>query len=186
MPTFGTDSNREEEPVSRVLELWFLVAAVVLSSCSGKEQGSPPHGQAPPPGAAAQPSASVTLTPELIARNNRGVALMGQFDYQAAYDLFAKLVTEQPGWLATKVNLAIAQLNLNRPGSDDLATAERLLREVLAADSGNLRANYCLGILLLNGGEIPAASRALSACFQGRAERCLCGVLHRPLFVRAG
>ncbi len=104
-----------------------------------------------------QPATAPTLTPELIALNNKGVALMGQFDYQAAFDLFAKLVAEQPDWLAAKVNLAIAQLNLNRPGSDDLATAQRLLREVVAADPANLRAHYCLGILLLNGGDIPAA-----------------------------
>ena len=144
----------------RLVHYFLLVAAMALGACSGKDQGPARDIQWTHAGgvqAAAQPAAAPTLTPELIARNDNGVALMGQFDYQAAYDLFAKLVAEQPDWLAAKVNLAIAQLNLNRPGSDDLATAQRLLREVVAADPADLRAHYCLGILLLNGGEIPAA-----------------------------
>ncbi len=141
----------------RLVHYFLLVAAMALGACSGKDQGPAGNTTHAPAKAAAQPAAAPTLTPELIARNDNGVALMGQFEYQAAYDLFAKLVADQPGWLAAKVNLAIAQLNLNRPGSDDLATAQRLLREVVAADPADLRAHFCLGILLLNGGEIPAA-----------------------------
>ena len=50
-----------------------------------------------------------------------------------------------------QINLAIAQLNLNRPRSDDLAQARDRLRGVLKRDPHNLRANYCLAILLYNG-----------------------------------
>ncbi|HEV2971263.1 MAG TPA: FG-GAP-like repeat-containing protein [Pirellulales bacterium] len=91
------------------------------------------------------------LTAEMVAANNRGVALMGQFDYQAAYEIFRKLADEQPNWQDGQINLAIAQLNLNRPQSDDLDQSLKLLRGVLARDPSNLRANYCVGILLYNG-----------------------------------
>src|ERR1700676_1914323 len=143
----------------RLVALWLIAVVVTLSSCSGKEPPSNSVSQVATPAAAGdtKPAASPTLTPELVAENNRGVALLGQFDYQAAYDLFAGLVRRQPGWSQAKVNLAIAQLNLNRPASDDLAKAQSLLRQVLAADPQNLPAHYCLGILLFNGSEIHAA-----------------------------
>jgi tetratricopeptide (TPR) repeat protein len=91
------------------------------------------------------------LTAEMVAENNHAVALMGQFDYQAAYEIFRKLADQQPNWRDGQVNLAIAQLNLNRPQSDDLEQSLKRLRDVLARDPSNLRANYCVGILLYNG-----------------------------------
>src|SRR5205085_953569 len=60
------------------------LACVMLSACAPKKEAAPPS----PRAAANLPPA---LTPELIAENNRGVAKMGQFDYQAAHDIFRKL-----------------------------------------------------------------------------------------------
>ena len=51
------------------------------------------------------------LTEQDIAENNRGVALMGHFDYSAAHDVFQELVARHPEWLEVQVNLAIATLN---------------------------------------------------------------------------
>ncbi len=128
-----------------LLRLIVIAVASIFSGCSDKQPPAPPA--APP--AVRQPAA-FQPTPEIVAENNRGVALMGQFDYQAAFDLFSKLAHDNPDWTAGKINLAIAQFNLNRPGSDDLPKAEELLQQVLAVEPNNLRANYCFGVLLFN------------------------------------
>jgi tetratricopeptide (TPR) repeat protein len=130
-----------------------IVLSILLGACSRTEKPAEPV--TPPKTTAVQ--VPFVLTPGLVAENNRGVALMGQFNYQAAFDLYRKLVMQQPNWLDAKINLAIAQLNLNRPGSDDLTAADRLLQRVLAVEPHNLRAEYCRAILLFNGSN-PAAA----------------------------
>ena len=51
------------------------------------------------------------LNPTDIANNNRGVGLMGRFEYDTARQLFAHLAEQQPDRLDVRVNLAIATLN---------------------------------------------------------------------------
>ena len=58
------------------------------------------------------------LTEQDITDNNRGVALMGYFDYPAARSVFAALVERQPDWTDARVNLAIATLNRQEAGDD--------------------------------------------------------------------
>ena len=65
-----------------------------------------------------------------IAANNRGVGLMGQFDYAEAYDVFAALDAAHPEWADIKVNLAIAVLNRQVEGDEALALG--YLEEALA------------------------------------------------------
>ncbi len=43
-----------------------------------------------------------------VAANNRGVGLMGMFEYAKAHDVFRTLVEEHPDWVEVSVNLAIA------------------------------------------------------------------------------
>jgi hypothetical protein len=88
---------------------------------------------------------------EAIAQNNRGVALMGRFEYAAAHDVFARLATSHPQWLDARVNLAIATLNRQDEG-DERSTVEAL-DAVLAADSRNLRAHYVRGLVHLYRGD---------------------------------
>jgi Tfp pilus assembly protein PilF len=90
-----------------------------------------------------------------IALNNRGVGLMGQFDYQQAHDVFARLAAAHPERPDLQVNLAIALLNRQQEG--DAAEAHRILERVLAVDPQQLRAHYCLGLLLLNEGRVGEA-----------------------------
>lgn len=104
--------------------------AIVLCACSPQ----PPAEVAPPP-----------LSDADIAANNRGVALMGYFDYAAARDQFVDVVGSRPEWLDARVNLAIA--TLNRQETDDEKTALELLDGVLAEDPGHLRAQYVAGVL---------------------------------------
>lgn len=91
------------------------------------------------------------LPAEDIALNNRGVGLMGYFDYPGARAAFEELVGRQPDWLDARVNLAIATLNRQEEG--DEARALEILDAVLADDPGHVRAHYVSGLLRLYVGD---------------------------------
>jgi hypothetical protein len=91
-----------------------------------------------------------------IALNNRGVALMGYFDYAGATDAFEEAVTKRPDWLDARTNLAIALKNRQQRGDEQLALQQ--LAEVLASDPDNARANYVAGLLRLYLGEVELAA----------------------------
>lgn len=101
------------------------------------------------PGSQPSPSA------EEIAANNRGVGLMGRFEYDAARQVFAQLVARRPDWLDVQVNLAIATLNRQQSGDD--TTALEMLQGVLETDPNHLRAQYCSGLLLFHVGRTEEA-----------------------------
>jgi len=92
---------------------------------------------------------------DMVGLNNRGVGLMGQFNYDAARDIFVRLTAAHPDRLDLQVNLAIATLNRQRDG--DAGEARRTFERVAAADPRNLRARYGLGLLLLNDGHTAEA-----------------------------
>jgi len=87
----------------------------------------------------------------LVAENNRGAALMGQFKYGEARDVFAELVKEYPRNSDLQTNLAIATLNRQKEGDEQ--TALSILESVLEQDPANLRARYCAGLLELYRGK---------------------------------
>ncbi|MBT8115758.1 MAG: tetratricopeptide repeat protein, partial [Arenicella sp.] len=91
-----------------------------------------------------------------VTLNNRGVALMGKFDYHGASEIFAQLVERLPDWHDVRVNYAIALKN--RQQADDGQRALDQLAIVLATDPDNLRANYNAGVLQLYLGEIESAT----------------------------
>ena len=86
-----------------------------------------------------------------IVDNNRGVALMGRFDYPLAQETFRGLVDRRPEWSDARINLAISTLNRQQDGDEQLAL--ELLNQVLADDPENLRALYMSGLLYLYQGE---------------------------------
>lgn len=81
-----------------------------------------------------------------IATNNRGVALMGRFEYGEAAKQFETLLQRYPDWQDVRVNLAIAVLNRQE---GDEATALAMVDSVLKTDPANLRAHYVAGLLRL-------------------------------------
>ena len=83
----------------------------------------------------------------LIALNDLGVAKMGQFQYSAAFDDFAQVVDQVPHWNEAVVNLAIATLNRQNPGDEQLTL--ETLAIVLQRDPLNERALYTSGIVNL-------------------------------------
>jgi len=90
-----------------------------------------------------------------IAENNRGVALMGRFDFEGARQVFNALVESHPTDADLRTNLAIAVLNRQNEG--DETAAREILDGVLAEDPDHLRARYVRGLLFLHAGESQAA-----------------------------
>jgi Tfp pilus assembly protein PilF len=106
-------------------------------------------------GCSRPPNRATTLTNEEVAFSNRGVGLMGQFDFREAREVFKRLAEAHTERLDLQVNLAIATLNRQQEG--DSADAQRILARVLMADPQHLRAHYSLGLLLLNDGRVSEA-----------------------------
>ena len=121
-----------------LLALWAL--SLFLGGC-GKQDGGPP--------------------PQAVEANNRGVGLMGQFDYDGALEVFRELLGKYPHNQDFRINLAIATLNRQKEGDEDAALA--LLSEVLKEQPGNLRALYCSAVLRLHGGASEQASQLFRA-----------------------
>jgi Tfp pilus assembly protein PilF len=92
---------------------------------------------------------------EAVTTNNRGVALMGRFDYEAARVEFDKVAQRYPEQPDVQVNLAIAILNRQQDGDEDLALS--ILAGVLEKAPDHPRALYCSGLLQLHKGEPEAA-----------------------------
>ncbi len=116
-----------------------LVALALLTGCA-RESGPEP------------------LTAEQIARNNEGVALMGQYRNQDAHVIFAALSEERPDRADLRVNEAIATLNRNNEGDERLALA--MVRDVLEQHPGDLHAAYIAGLMNLYIGDAePALQR---------------------------
>src|SRR6185436_6958646 len=92
-----------------------------------------------------------------IEENNRGVGLMGQFEFEKAISVFEGLLKAHPAWEEVRVNLAMGYLNRQQEGDSDRAM--KLLGEVVIKRLDLLQARYCRGLLLLNGGK-PAEALA--------------------------
>ena len=96
--------------------------------------------------------------PDAAAHNDRGVALMGRYEYSAAEVEFQAAVEAEPGWSTARVNLAIATLNRQNDGDEHLALD--ILADVLEVEPDEPRALYTSAILHLHLGEIePAMAR---------------------------
>ena len=101
-----------------------------------------------------EPPPAPPIAADDVAANNRGVALMGRFEYEAAREAFADLIERRPEWVGARINLAIATLNRQEAGDEQAALA--LIDEVLAVEPRNLRAHYVAGLLSLYRGETGA------------------------------
>ena len=74
--------------------------------------------------------------PEIARRNDKGVMLMGRYDYDGAFKAFASLLEDHPQLLDVRTNLAIAQLNRQRDG--DEAAAISVIRSVFSSVAGDV------------------------------------------------
>lgn len=100
-----------------------------------------------------------SITSEDMADNDRGVALMGRYEYAEARNAFAEVVERAPQWLDARVNLAIA--TLNRQAEGDESQALEILGRVLDDDPDHLRALYVSALIHLYIGEPEVAATSL-------------------------
>ena len=133
-----------------------LVTLSVVCGSGCRSERASSEGDTGQTGAAKAPPSSpaeVPLTPELVAKVNRGVALMGRFQYAKAAELFAELAEQFPEWAEAHINLALAQLNEDQGGQ----RAEPTLAKVLKIHPDHVAANYCMGVVLVHGSHTAAA-----------------------------
>ena len=122
-----------------------LVLAVGFAGCGVDEAAAPPD--------------------EAVAHNDRGVALMGRYQYAEAEGAFVAALALAPDWLDARVNQAVATLNRQEEGDERLTLS--ILREVLDAEPSHLRALYTSGIVHLYLGEAEAAAAMLRQASAG-------------------
>lgn len=127
----------------------FILAALVACAPPASDSGQ------------MRPQTELALEAQDIALNNRGVALMGYFDYANAAKTFEQVVARQPDWHAAKLNLAVAALNLQT--EEDERRALALASEVLHADPANPRGHYISGLLKLYRSRVDEAAEHFRA-----------------------
>ncbi|MCH7601757.1 MAG: VCBS repeat-containing protein [Planctomycetes bacterium] len=140
--------NRQVTWIVIIIALAIVITILSFTGCPGKS-GIPNSGNGDEQanGRGVDFTLFVPEDPQLIAENNRGVGLMGQFNFAEAREVFAGLAETHPHWLDMQVNLAIASLNRQEEG--DEAEALRILGVVIERDPSHLRAQYCSGLLKL-------------------------------------
>ncbi len=92
---------------------------------------------------------------EAESANNRGIALMEQFNYPAAADAFADALRHDPAWRVARINHAIALLNTATP--ENLARAVSEFQLILKEYSEDPHALYGLGIIALHRNQLEEA-----------------------------
>ena len=91
--------------------------------------------------------------PAVVESVNRGVSLMGQYDYDGAAKAFEEALAAAPELSVIKVNLAVARFNRGRKEDQDIEQAHALIDAILQKEPGNIRAWYFKGIMLLHTGQ---------------------------------
>jgi len=114
--------------------------------------------------------AEPAVAPRAVEAVNRGVSLMGQYQYDAAARAFQEALEASPGLVEARVNLAIALFNRNRKESQDLERAGQLIAEVLKQQPGHVRALYFKAIMLQHAGQAAEAVPCLEEVVRQRPE----------------
>lgn len=102
--------------------------------------------------------ASGTLAPATMGalnQFNRGAALLEQYQYSQAAQVFQEVLAQEPNWTAARFNLGLALLNMQgESGAEDsLSQAQRAFDTVLETQPQNISAQFCLGLLYQHLGE---------------------------------
>ena len=101
-------------------------------------------------------SADVEVDEADIIANNRGVGLMGRYDYEAARQLFEQLDSRYSTIPAFRFNHAVALMNRQLEG--DEARALTMFTELDGRQPDDVRATYCTGLLEYRRGELATAA----------------------------
>lgn len=123
------------------------------------------------------------LPASVVEGMNRGVSLMGQYQYEPAVQAFEQVLAVEPGLQSARVNLAIAVFNRNR--KEDIDRSLQLLEQVLSKEPENTRALYFKAIVLQHIGKtdqaVPCLQRVLSQLPNDGAAWYLLGICHSRL-----
>ena len=104
----------------------FLVLVVLLAGCAPRQP-----------------------TEAELAELDRGVGLMGKFEFAQAHALFGRLAERHPRWFEARFNLGVATLNRQAEGDERAAAA--LMRDLVNERPGEVHALYVLGLIALRG-----------------------------------
>jgi hypothetical protein len=161
---------------SKTLMLVVAAGALIAFGCGHSEPSKPTGGKR----GARAPLEGTRLVAFLDA-HTRGLGYMEQFEYAKATQAFRQALELAPDSIPTKVNLAIALLNDTGNKAEDAKKkgaggappptnfdeAIELLDAVVAVEPENLRAHYCLGLILEYQGEIERAHAEFQAVVEG-------------------
>ena len=99
-------------------------------------------------GLAPHKGAAVSSMSKTVARFNQGAALLEQYSYVKAAEVFEGVVKAAPDWTAARFNLGLAYFNMQeKDGAEEyLAYAGEAFEAVLRSDPNHLHARFCLGL----------------------------------------
>ena len=140
-----TSSGREHRLITVA-----YIALLVVGGCGGTDTSSPKS----PPANSPQRQLSADQISHL---HNRGVGLMGRFDFDGAVRVFEELAAADPDATDFRVDLAIALFNRRGEGDDERAAA--LLKAAMQQQPHDVRAPYCRALLHFNRGETDEARK---------------------------
>lgn len=103
------------------------------------------------------------LGAEAVSANNRGVGLMGRFDYAAAGEVFGELLQSHPDNATLRFNLAVALMNRQQEG--DETRALDLFQALARERPDDPAVAYDVGLLLLRAGRADEAAVRLRQVF---------------------
>lgn len=147
---------------------WVAMAAVVsLVGCGGGgnedergDAGGTGSGSDGSGGAVVAPApAPDRSSPEVVDAMNRAAGLMRRYDYDAALAEIDALLARDPAWVRLRVDRAIAVMNRQDDGDEQLARTE--LNAVLEDAPDDIRALYVGGLLDLRAGDVDRAGERL-------------------------
>jgi tetratricopeptide (TPR) repeat protein len=113
---------------------------------------------------------AVGPSPRVIEAMNRGVSLMGQYQYDGAVKAFEEALAADPGLTEARINLAIARFNRAQKEQRDLEAGGELLDSVLKQEPTNTRALYFKGIVAQHVGQTEAAVSLFNQVVQQRPD----------------
>ncbi len=113
-------------------------------------------------------AAEISTTFETLAQFNRGAALLEQYRYAEAAEVFAQVVKTAPSWTAARFNLGLALLNMQEEAEavESLTRSTEFFQSILQEDPAHLASQFCLGLIHQHRGDNVRAMECFRAVHQ--------------------
>jgi len=118
--------------------------------------------------AAGEPTPMPQAMFKTLAQFNRGAALLEQYRYAEAIDVFEKVSGAAPAWTAARFNLGLAYLNMQDEAgaTKNLTRSKEIFQSILRKDPAHLHARFCLGLYHQYAGDNAQAQDCFRAVHQ--------------------